>query len=312
MLRIYSRNQMTWPVALLFAFVMWILNAIIGIGGKPLHEPVTNTFFDYVLGLIACAALVYVIAEVNTRHYLLANSDRTISLTLMLLIVMATFFHPLQPNQLTMMAYLVSYLYLFGASKAKKTQVVAFVAALSLGVASLVMPQMVWMIVALWISMVILRAFSFKGLVATILGTSLPYWFWYVIAVVADKQEAFQLHLNKMTAFGHASMQILSTKELWCFWVVLAMTVVGIIYFYKDIHLNRSNTRINFYVVCFQAAAAFFFIWIEPECFQGIFPICLVNAAILWGRFCSFSKGRMPDILWTTITIAIIVTTFIR
>ena len=311
MLKIYSRNELTWPVALLFAFVMWILNAITGIGGKTVFEPLTNAFFDYTLGLLACAAIVYVIAEVNTRHYLLANSDRTISLTLMLLIVMSTFLHPLQANQLTMMAYLVSYLYLFGASNSKQPQVLAFIAAMMLGVVTLVMPQMVWMIGALWVSLVILRIFSLKALVASLLGVALPYWFWAVIAAVIGKQEPFHLHLDSMTSFGHASFDVLSTKQLWCFGVVLAMTIVGIVYFFKDIHLNRSNARINFYVVCFKAVIAFFFIWLEPECFQGVYPLCLVNAAFLWGRFCSFSKGRMPDILWTSITIAIILTTFI-
>ena len=96
MLEAYSNTRLVWPVALVFTFFAWIMNGWFGLGGKIPHTVVLSPFFDYLFGMVACAAAVYLIAELATRYSLLGNTDRTISLTMMLLVAMATFVHPLQ------------------------------------------------------------------------------------------------------------------------------------------------------------------------------------------------------------------------
>ena len=81
MLQIYARNRLVWPLSLGFTFITWILNGWIGLGGKMPHQVLTTPFFDYLLGMVVCAAAIYMLAEINTRFAFLSNTDRTISLT---------------------------------------------------------------------------------------------------------------------------------------------------------------------------------------------------------------------------------------
>ena len=148
MLETYSKNRLTWPLALGFSFLAWIFNGWLGLGGT-----------------------------------LLSNTDRTVSMTFMLLLAMSTFLHPLQKPHLVMVCYLVGYLILLGAYQSRQAPIQFFSVHLALGVASCMCPQLVWLIPMYWVSLVILRAFGLRCLVASILGVSTPYWFWGILSL---------------------------------------------------------------------------------------------------------------------------------
>ena len=309
MLQTYARNKLTWPLSVGFTFVTWIFNGCFSLGGKLPHTVLVSPFFDYALGMLVCIVAIYLIAELNTRYALLSNTDRTISMTFMLLIAMAMFLHPLQKAHLVMICYLVSYMLLFETYQSKKSPIWAFSVNLSLGVSSLVCPQLVWLVILNCLSLLILRSIGLKTLVASVLGILVPYWFWGILSYAFGGEGAFAAHIDMMNTFGGAGFDILSGKERWSFWTVLIIFIVGGIDFFVNIHQNRSRTRINYYVVCLQGLVIFFFVWAEPELFSCLFPLCMVNASIVWGRLCSFSKGRTYDIIWTVVAVMWFITT---
>ena len=310
MLQTYAKNRLTWPMALGFTFITWILNAWVGLGGRGTHTVVLSPFFDSLLGMGVCALAVYMIAELNTRFSLLSNSDRTITTTLMLLIAMAMYLHPLQPAQLVMVSYLAGYMVMLDAYQSRVAPVKSFVACLMLGIGSLACPQLVWFMSVILVSFVILRAGGLKSVVAAVLGIMAPYWFWKGISVITGSG-LFSAHLSRMTAFGSGGLGLLSAKELWSFWIVLALFLIGAVHFFMSIHQNRSRTRVNYYVVCLQGACAFLFLWVEPQLFRCLIPLCMVNAAILFGNFCSYAKGRVPDVTLSILAILWLITTLI-
>lgn len=309
MLETYSKNRLTWPLALGFSFLAWIFNGWLGLGGTVVHSVVVSPFLDSLLGMLVCAFSIYLIAELNTRYSLLSNTDRTVSMTFMLLLAMSTFLHPLQKPHLVMVCYLVGYLILLGAYQSRQAPVQFFSVHLALGVASCMCPQLVWLIPMYWVSLVILRAFGLRCLVASILGVSTPYWFWGILSLWLGGHEAFSIHIDQMTMFGSGGFEMLSSKQVWAFWVALSMFLVGGLDFFINIHQNRSRTRVNYYVVCVQGAWSFIFLWMEPQLFNSLFPLCLVNATIVWGHFTSLSKGRIPDVLLSVIMILWFITT---
>ncbi len=309
MLQTYARNKLTWPLSVGFTFITWILNGWFSVGGKMPHQVLVTPFSDYALGMFVCVIAIYMVAEINTRYALLSNTDRTISMTFMLLIAMSMFLHPIQKAHLVMICYLVSYMLLFEIYQSRKAPILAFSVNLALGVASLVCPHLIWLVIMNCLSLIILRAFGLRTLVASFLGFVLPYWFWGIISYAFDGSIAFMAHLDMMNDFGNAGFEILGAKQIWAFWIVLAIFLVGGIDFFVNIHQNRSRTRINYYVVCLQGVISFFFIWLEPELFMYLFPLCMVNASIVWGRLCSFSKGRTYDIIWTVVAVLWFITT---
>ena len=309
MLEAYSKNKLVWPVALVFTFFMWIMNGWFGLGGKIPHAAVFSPFFDYLLGMLACAAAVYLIAELATRYSLLGNTDRTISLTMMLLVAMASFVHPLQTAQIVLISYLIAYIMLLGAYQSKQGPLDAFSVNLALGISTLFCPQLGWMMIVNIISLGILRVLSLKSIVASVLGLSVPYWFWAGLSPWIGEGGACADHLAMMTQFGTGGLGIMPMKYRWAFWVTLAMAGVGGVDFFINIHQNRSRMRMDYYVVCLHAACVFFFIWMEPQLFRFLFPLAMVNAAILFGHFTSFAKGRIPDILLSVILILWLIAT---
>lgn len=309
MLETYSRNKLVWPVSLLFTFLAWILNGWFGLGGKTVANPLLSPFFDYLLGMVVCAFAVYLIAELTTRYSLLANTDRTISLTMMLLVAMATFLHPLQPSQLVLICYLISYLVLLGAYQSRQAPAAAFSVNLLLGISTIVCPQLVWLAIANIFAFGLLRALTLKSVVASLLGLMVPYWFWGVLSPWVGVEGAFAGHLAQMATFGKGGLGMLSAKELWSFWTVLVMFVVGGADFFLNIHQNRSRMRMVYDVVCLQGVVSFFFIWAEPQLFVFLFPLAMVNTSILWGHFTSFAKGRIPDIVFSCVVVLWVIAT---
>ncbi len=308
MLQTYARNKLVWPISLGFSLITWILNGWLGLGGKLPHDVLLTPFVDYTLGLFVCVVAIYLLAEINSRYAFLSNTDRTISMTFMLLIAMAMFLHPLQKSQLVMICYLIGYLILFGTYQSRQTSILAFSVNLMLGIASLVCPQIIWLFIVNVISLMILRSFKLKSLVASVLGLMLPYWFWGIITYAFGDMEVFNTHLQQVNAFGGAGFEILSPKQIWAFWIVAVMFIVGGVDFFINIHQNRSQARISYYVVCFQGVALLFYLWAEPEQYMNIFPLFMINASMLWGRLCSFSKGRTYDVIWFSVAVAWFVT----
>ena len=311
MLNTYAKNRLSWPVALGFTLITWILNCWLGIGGKAVYPVLLTPFFDSLLGMIVCALAIYMIAELNTRFTLLSNSDRTITTTFLLLIAISMFLHPIQPAHLVMLCYLAGYMVMLDAYQSRTAPVKSFTASLALGVASLVCPKLVWFLPVLLASFVILRASSLKSIVAAALGLMAPYWFWKGISLLTGG-DSFSRHLSQMTSFDDGGFGILGAKELWVFWIVLLVFTVGAVHFFMSIHQNRSRTRINYYVICLQGASAFLFLWIEPQLYRFVIPLCMVNAAILFGNFCSNAKGRIPDITLSVVLLLMLIATFVH
>ena len=272
------------------------------------HQVLVTPFFDYALGMLVCVAAIYLLAELNSRYAFLSNTDRTISMTFMLLIAMAMFMHPLQKSHLVMVCYLIGYLLLFETYQSRQTPMLAFSLNLTLGISSLVCPQILWLLIANVVSLVILRSFGLRALVASFLGIMLPYWFWGIISYALGDMTPFSSHLQLVNAFGGAGFEILSAKQVWAFWLVAVMFVVGCIDFFVNIHQNRSRTRISYYVVCFQGLFLLVYLWAEPEQYMNLFPLLMVNASMLWGRLCSFSKGRLYDVIWFSVAVVWFVT----
>ena len=161
-----------------------------------------------------------------------------------------------------MICYLITYLVMLGAYQSRQAPINAFSANLTLGVCTLVCPQMVWLIIVNIISFGILRALNLKSLVASLLGLMAPYWFWGVLEPWIGTEGGFSQHIDLMTTFGTGGLGMLTQKEIWSFWVVFAMFAVGAADFFMNIHQNRSRMRMDYYVVCLQGLAAFFFVWI--------------------------------------------------
>ena len=198
---------------------------------------------------------------------------------------------------------------LLGAYQSKQAPLAAFSVNLALGVATLFCPQLVWLLIVNLVSFGILRELSLKVIVASLLGVSAPYWFWAGLSPWIDVEGGCSAHLALMTQFASGGLGIMPPKFRWSFWVALSMALVGGVDFFVNIHLNRSRMRMDYYVVCLHAASVFFFIWMEPQLFRFLFPLAMVNAAILFGHFTSFAKGRIPDILLSLILILWLIAT---
>jgi len=308
MLQTYARNRLVWPLSVGFSLITFLLNGWIGLGGKMAHEVLINPFWDYTLGFVVCVVAIYLLAEINSRYAFLSNTDKTISLTFMLLLAMAMFLHPLQSSHLVLICYLIGYMLLFETYQSRQTPILAFSVNLALGISSLVCPQILWLLIPNVLSLMILRSFGLKSLVASVMGVLLPYWFWGIIAYAFFDMTAFNDHLSQINAFGDAGFEILTAKQQWAFWLVAVIFVVGGIDFFVNIHQNRSRPRINYYVVCFQGLSMLIYIWFEPEQYMNILPLLMVNASMVWGRLCSFSKGRIYDVIWFSVAVAWFIT----
>ncbi len=253
------------------------------------------------LGLLAIS--IYLLAELNTSFVLLRIRSRMISSLFTTLFIASSFLHPVQPASLIPPLLITAYFALFSTYQQNHAVMPTFVFYLLMALCSLVFPKILLMTPVFWMCQVHLRSFSFKAFCASLVGLTAPYWFIFFYSLV--QMDGLQLFLLPFQQLGQLHLPDYTSVSL-SQWLMLGFTfivsLIGTFNFLSTAYLDKTRIRITYDIVIIINVASFLFIALLPQCFNPVFTVCIINTAILAGRYFAQNESRAANILFIILT----------
>lgn len=262
------------------------------------------TQFAIRIGLFALS--IYLLAELNISFVLLRVRSRMISSLFTILFVASVFLHPLQPSSIIAPVSIISFFALFSTYQQNNAVLPTYSFYLLIALCSLIFPKILLMVPVFWVCQTHLRSFSFKAFWASIVGLSTPYWFLFFYSLVQmDGLQLFCLPFRQLAAVQMPDYSALTLPQWLMFGYTFLVFLFGFFNFLGTSYLDKTRVRITYDIVIIIAFAAFVFIALQPQCFNPIFVLCIINTAILSGRYFAQNDSRSASILFIILTVIV-------
>ena len=289
-----NRNALT--AVLLIVGAAWIVQTVC-------EEPIRIFSFSLppivsVLAALAlCSAAAYLLAELDNAFALVRVSQRVVSTLLFVLLASVAHLHTLQPAHLCVLCAVLLFFPLFHGYQAPQLTVMPYLAGLVVGLASLVLSSALFLLIPLWIAQGMLRAFSFRGWVATVLGVLTPYVWVLTIAYCTDATDWLLIAAADWLRMLLPAFDSFSLRLIGPIGVALLLCLLGAIDIIRNSQGDRTRTRYQNYAVLLLALWAVLWLLVQPYLADRILPFLLTPTAILAAHFLTLSSGRVATIL---------------
>lgn len=299
-------NRTTLPIAGAVALILWFV--------LPPEQPtvfsnradyglwrIVPTFLQegyWSLGISAvCAALaVYLMAELNNTNVLLRVSSRMHASTLAFLLGIVVPFHQCQiPGCVSMVFMLLSLFPLYATYQMPSPMHTLF-AYIMASMASLTCPKLLWLVPLYWLIQIYFRAFSLRCLVASLLGTTLPYWFYGGIAVMTDTTAEFLNHIKSVVEFDWYDYTTLDYRNVVVFAFIVLLFLSGTVDFYINQYLDKTRVRIIYKAMIMYGIVTTIIIAVFPQYFWTFLPLLLVCSTLLFSHFFTLTHTKFSNI----------------
>lgn len=303
-----ASSQMTLPIVCLISIALWFVLPMPKGESALMPAPSEHGLWQLVpsflqsgyygmgLSLLASALTVYLMAELNNSNVLLRISSRMLSSTLAFLLAIATTCHSIHSGSIVALFVMLVFFALFKTYQLA-SPMLTFSIYLQISIASLVFPKMLFFIPIYWILHIYLRAFSFRCLIASILGTILPYWFYLCIAFSLNQMPMFFEHCTSLISLQWFDYSHLTIKNVLPFAFFMLLFFVGMIDFYRNSFLDKTRTRIIYNVVIIHGLFVALFICLQPQLINMLMPTLLIDTAIVFGHFFALTYTRVSHII---------------
>jgi len=300
-----ASNQATLPITCGVAFLLWFVQSSIQQPasfsspeyGLWQYVPafLLESYWSQVIS-VSCAALaVYMMAELNNAHVLLRVSSRMLSSMFAILLCLVVMGHTFQPGTVVMIFSLLSLFPLFSTYQAP-SPLLSFLIYLSLSVASLTFPKLLWIVPIYWIIQSIFRALSLRCFISSVLATLLPYWIYGGIAILTGSMPIFVTHIQTIIQHQWFDYSALHLLDILIYLFVVLLFLTGTIDFIINQFLDKTRTRIIFNATIIHGLFVTIWIGVQPQYFSTLFPMLLISTAILFGHFFTLTHTKFSHI----------------
>lgn len=313
---------MTLPVIGAFSLLLWYTLPVGNVQDaysstdygiwKYLPSSITHNGWTREISLILCALSVYLMAELNNANMLLRVSSRMLSSMLALFLGISLNCHHLQPGHVLMLLSMMSFFPLFACYRQPSPKHVCM-SFILISLSSFVFPHMIWATVIYWILLGVMRAFTFRCFVASILAILLPYWIAAGVAVPLGYYEPLLLHLRQMTTFtsiGNCSDIDISTASIAILTVLMFFS--GSIDFNINRLLDRTRTRSTLNAVFIHGCTIIIAMALQPQHITVLQPVLLIDTAILFGHFFTLTHTRFSHIFMIAVLALAIISVMLQ
>lgn len=247
----------------------------------------------------ACLALAsFMMVQLNNAYALIRIYSRMVSCSFLVLCTMAAFLLPSLEGSLLQLCIIAFFLFFFRGYQDNRATGWVFYAFAMWGIASIFFVQILYFVPILWVILYTnILAGSVKTLCASLLGLSVPYWFLVGYDVWMDNPTELILHFQQLALFQPIGQiqQLPFNQLLTCgFLIILAMT--GTIHFFRHSYNDKIRTRMFYEVFVVIDAAAFIFIFLQPQHYSELLRISIITTAPLIGHFLALTRTRITNI----------------
>lgn len=245
-------------------------------------------------------------AELNNYYALIRIYSRMVSCSFLVMTTMSLFlFRSLDVAavQLTMIGFLLLILRSYQDPRASGWTFYAF---LSLGIGSVVFPQMLLFVPLLWILMAVcVISFSPRTFMSSLLGLLTPYWLVLVWLLYEGNVSWLGAHFLSVVRFTTPfDLSGIGIHQWLTFAFVLVAALTGAIHFILYSYQDRIRIRLIYEMFMTIDGFCFLLALVQPQFFDCLMGIAIVLTAPLIGHFLALTHSRLSGIAFIVFAVA--------
>ena len=290
-----SESKMALPITTFYGILVWMAAGL---------------FYEgWWIQFALFALSTYLIVELNNSNALIRIYSRMVSCSFIALWSMACFLFGDLKIAVIQTGVIACYSCLFHSYQ-NKSSGLTYVAALALGLASLIDIQLLFFLPVMWLLMfVYLNALNLRTWCATLLGAITPYWFLAAYAIYNGQLHLLTNPVEQMMTFAplfqfeHLTLQ----QAVTIVWTIL-LALLGILHYLRNSHQDK--IRIRQLYGCFIAVniIAMIVFLLQPTNYTIAQMFLIINGSPLIAHFIALTNSRLTNI---TSIILVIITLFI-
>lgn len=298
-----SESSITLPLCMVIGALVWFWN------GERLA-------FDYTLsGLIALALAIlttYVVMETANAYALLRIRSGMIATVWVVGISLMTYTHAFSEAWIAALAMAGSHYVMFLAYQQYQPVVHVFHTFLLLGVASLAVPQLLILIpLYYWYMMVFLRALTWRGFWAGIVGMVLPGCFALGWSILCDDFSFLLSRIEKLRGTDillgsdYDWMLAYQDTETLIFGFISILSLIGIVHYLRNYYNDKIRTRMYLYIYVMQTVALWLMILCSPDLYHQLAPVLMLCASTMIAHFFALTRSIVSNLFFCLTLLAV-------
>ncbi len=244
----------------------------------------------------------YLLLEFNNRYSLLRIRSHMVAAVFLAMAAAMTFGQTLSWNWLPPVCLLLAYYSIFLSYQKYHAQGYAFHAFAFLGLGSLVFPQMLYFVPLFLLFMLVqLRSMSGKAFVAAFLGTAVPIAMREACLLLSGANARIDEFWVALCTFPRPDYSAIGEQQAVSAAFVIVVSALAMVHFIRTRFNDKIRTRMFFYVIMIEETALMAFIALQPQLFDVLFKLLLVNSCILVAHHLSFARNIAADVYFYTL-----------
>ncbi len=253
-------------------------------------------------GFGATVLAAYLLLEFNNRFSLLRIRSHMMPSVFLAMAAAMPFGQTLSWDFLPPICLLLAYYSLFLSYQNFRSQGYAFHAFAFLGIGALVFPQMLYFAPLFMLFMLVqLRSMSGKAFVAALLGMAAPIALREVFLLLNGSAAQIDGFWVALRNFPHPDYATLDEHRLVSAALVILVSLAATVHFLRTRFNDKIRTRMFFYVIMLEEAALIALAALQPQHFDVLFKLLLVNGSILAAHHLSLARGIAADVYFYTL-----------
>ena len=254
-----------------------------------------NMWLNFAL-LIASTVMM---AELNNSNALIRIYSRMVSCSFLVMTSMSLFLFRTINVAVVQITFITFLLFLLRTYQRPEATGLTFYAFCALGMGSVVFPQVLLFLPALWIVMAVyMQSFSPRVLLSTILGIITPYWFVVAWLVYTSNIDWLGTHFLSVFQFGKPFYaQGVGLHEWLTFAFVLLCAIIGGVHFMMYSYQDRIRIRMIYEMFIVLDSLTVLFAILQPQHFDFLLGMSIVLTAPLIGHWLALTHTRLSNIV---------------
>lgn len=301
-----SQSTSTLPVATLATAALWMLfvpSGATGVGesGNLFWQMVKWPSFDPRFYRTAAFLLLLVSGywqtEVSNRYALLNVRSKMPAVCFVCMSALCVFLRDLHPA-LVLMALHGAVLYLlFSVTVKPHTTLQVFKLFGLVSIETLVYPQAWVLVVAYGACLAYMRFSSMKVFFAALIGLIVPYWFFFSLTVLIDRQDIFLQQTESMCLFGWPDFSCWSSTQVIAFAFSSFLFLVSSFHHFRHQRQEKPRVKMLNNCLCILGYVSLCFVLCCPQDLVQILPLCIVPFAMMAGIYFAHGDSRGSNVL---------------
>lgn len=293
-----AESRFALPVTAVYAVAMWLAGGLVA----------RQQYAEFAIFALSA----YLMAEMNNRNALIRVYSRMVSCSFIVFGTMTAFALNLQTSAsldtwLVQLCFIAAYLTIFSCYQDKRAQGKMFYAFMFIGVASIMFVQALFFVPLLWLLIgTNLMAFSERNFWASLIGLTVPYWFYGGYCALTGQIEYITAHFAPgvwVTPLFEGA-DLLKPNAIATIAFIAVCALIGITHFMRNSYKDKIRTRMIYETLITMTVFCLVFMILQPRHFANLTGILTIHAAVLTGHFIALTNTKLTNITFYVLTAA--------